>query len=173
MVFDFLKIRKEKNDTSEVITLLSQIKIASTKVEQITDLLASNVLSQTEKEKVKSIDNHAKERQIIIVLNKIWDSFQLNKDYEISSLYFKPDELKTLRELLMSDSKDNNNIKSILNILQDKEIVGKRSFYTNYLIRARIVEFQEICSFFKIKEDVINTAIINTLRASLIHEKEV
>jgi hypothetical protein len=170
MLFDFLKERKEKNTNQNMLNLLSQIEIATEKVEKIVGLLAEKTIPQ-DIVSLRSIDYVANEKRLHLVLMQIWNAFVLDAKATRILKRLPKEEIVKLRKILIEggDIIDHNSLRKLL---QRIGVVEHNRHFMHYLIDVRILELRKISEKNKILTDYIDKAIFETLFISVQNSKD-
>jgi len=165
MVFDFLNQKRTTQADNKIINLLSQVEIASDKIENIVELIAKNTLTGEAKDSLQLIDNTATNKRLNAILYEIWDSFKFNKENINRAKNITTEEINKIIEVLneIPESEEKHSTAKLQKILQEIGLLEKNSYYMHYKSKYRIGEFVETCERSKLKEKDVSEAIKYTL----------
>lgn len=170
MIFDFLQQRKNKANNDELYKILQKIEIASSKIEKVTEIIATDSKSSSN-EKIKEITKDAEEQRFFLSLLDIWDSFTINLDYDVNEL--SKEKFNTLKELLLiNPTKDKKSTMILQRYLQEINIASRKSQWLSYLIDSNLIKMQTIYERFKIDDEKFYSMMKDSLKILLNNEKE-
>lgn len=172
MLFDFLRERRDAKANQSIVHLLTQIEIASTKVEGVVDLLAANAVPTASQADLKQIEYTANEKRLHLVLSQIWQSFSLSGDTKAQLESIETVEWTKIYEMLMESPIDIELCILLTGALQDSGIINPNSHYVHYLIDIRLSELREICKRYEIDRGETLQAIKDTLVVAIQKAQE-
>jgi hypothetical protein len=171
MLFDFLRQRRERTENQRIISLLTQIDIASTKVEQIIGLVAENTVSPDKLTHLKAIDTATNEKRLHSILLDIWQAFSLNRRFLSAAQALGQGELEEIYSMLLrKPSSKEPSTQFIIKLqvyLMKLGFVAPDDAFVDFSIDFRLAELREANKRFKFKKNVMLKAIKNTLVAAL------
>lgn len=157
MVFDFLQQRKNQNNNDKLYKVLEKIEIASSKIEKVTELLATDS-SKSKNDELKKIAKTTEEQRLFLALVEIWNCFSLNKDFNIDELT-DSDIQRIIDFLLIKPSKEAKTSFLFQKFLREIHIANDKSWYLNYLIDNHLSTMQTIYERMKFTKETLMTLI--------------
>ena len=171
MLFDFLRQRRDQPANQTIISLLNQIDIANTKVEQIIGLIAENTVAPEKRDDLRAIDAATDEKRLHSILLDIWRAFPLNPDFLSAAQALSQGELEGINSLLLKPpSTAETPVDFILRLQEHLKKLGisaADSWYVDFSIEFRLAELLEANNRYHFKKEAILRAITDSLVAAL------
>lgn len=167
MIYDFLNQRKEYQSNKKILNLLSQVEIASTKIEQVVDLMAKKSIPNVNKNSLELIDNTTDSRRLYRIFFEIWDSFAIDSNdvkrlHPISKKIFE-NVYKLLKETDQVSEKEDS-LSALQKYLMEVGILKKNAHYVHYLSGFKLLEFHALHN----KKEFSKKEVLDSLEKSLI-----
>lgn len=167
MLFDFLKQRSEEYHDKKVFNLLGKLEIASGKVEQIVELIAENSLSSEKQQNLKAIDVSTKEKRMNMVLQEIWQGFDLESTASKKAKKLTKIQLEKLYGFLFDEMPVKDSIREFQKCAQELGLLNSKSGYVHFSLKYRLGELRETIERHKIPKETVLKSLKNTLIAAI------